>query len=420
MATENGAPKTFLLNDLIGIKAVAGGRRVGKLAEVVATETEPFPEVTHLLITRRFGHPSLMVPWAKVGEIGRRSVTLAIEAPEPYEGEPKDGQVCLKDHLLDKKVLDCDDDEVEVVYDIKLSLRAGRLYATDVDCSRVAFLRRIGLRGLASFVRGLAARLRDDTIPWTYVQRLPKDMGSFSGAVKLNVLKAKLPEIHPVDLADILEELDHNERMAVFSQLETEQASDTLEEIEPRVQRALISALPVERAAELIDEMTPAQAADTLAALPERDVDGILALTDPDDREKIRRLIRHHDDKITDFATALFVAFPPEATIARVLAEYRDVSKESDLGMYIYVIDGERRLLGVIDLREVLESAPEERLADLMSTNLVTLHPADTVKDAAKLFARYSFRALPIVDDAGTIVGVIPYRDVVNLEHRMV
>ena len=90
---------------------------------------------------------------------------------------------------------------------------------------------------------------------------VPENIGSFKGNVKLNVLKEKLPDIHPVDLADILEELNEEQRTAIFNELDTEQASDTLEEIEPRVQRSLISSMDKERVAELIDEMTPAQAA---------------------------------------------------------------------------------------------------------------------------------------------------------------
>ena len=98
---------------------------------------------------------------------------------------------------------------------------------------------------------------------------MPHDIGRFEGNVKLNLLKEKLPQIHPVDLADILEELDHDHRVAIFNQLETEHASDTLQEVEPRVQRKLVSSLPIERVAEIVNEMTPAQAADILAALPE-------------------------------------------------------------------------------------------------------------------------------------------------------
>ena len=110
------------------------------------------PEVTHLLIDRPFGYKSLMVPWDKSNSsIPTARRALAIDGLEAFEGEPADGQICLRDHLLDKKVLDCDDDEVEVVYDIKLTAQNGQLYVTDVDCSRAGFLRRIGLQAAGQF-----------------------------------------------------------------------------------------------------------------------------------------------------------------------------------------------------------------------------------------------------------------------------
>ena len=86
---------------------------------------------------------------------------------------------------------------------------------------------------------------KDSTISWKYVQPLPTHISSFKGNVKLTVLKETLADIHPVDLADIIEELDHDQRLAVFSSLETDQASDTLEEIEPNVQRDIIASLDI-------------------------------------------------------------------------------------------------------------------------------------------------------------------------------
>jgi len=409
--------RSYLLSDLIGLPAVVGGKKVGKLADLIVTEQGKIPEVTHALVKRPFGHKSLLVPWAKVTELTPRLLIDAATTAE-VKGEPADGQVCLKDHLLDKKVLDCDDDEVEVVYDIKLALRQGRLYATDVDCSRAAFLRRIGLRPLADLLRSIASRINDDTIPWTYVQRLPEDISGFHGDVKLTVLKEKLPEIHPVDLADILEELDPDERLAIFNELETEHASDTLEEIEPRVQRELISSLDTGRAAELINDMSPAQAADILAVLPAPDVDDILELIDTEEARKIHHLLEHHDDTIVHFATTHVITFPPETTIRQVLDDYRIVAKGADVVMYVYVLDETRRLIGVVDIKEIMQAEPADRLADVMTTNLVTLNTGATVKEAAKLFARYSFRAIPIVDDAELMMGAIPYRDVMDLQHR--
>jgi flagellar motor switch protein FliG len=195
--------------------------------------------------------------------------------------------VLLNDHVLDKKVLDMDDNEIDVVYDVKLVLRNRILYVTDVDFSRYALLKRLGLKPLVRLL-GNSDLLKKETLSWSYVQPLPENIGIFKGNVKLNVLKDKLPEIHPVDLADILEELNEEQRLAIFNELETEHASDTLEEIEPRVQRELISSIKKERAAELINDMTPAQAADILAVLPAADADDILKLIDKENAQKHR------------------------------------------------------------------------------------------------------------------------------------
>ncbi len=414
------ADATYLLSDLVGGRVRAGGKTIGKLADIVITESGKVPEVTHLVVDRPFGYKSLLVPWDKVAEMdGQGGTTLNIAAPESFEGEPGKGQICLRDHLLDKKVLDCDDDEVEVVYDIKLAASNGRLFVTDVDCSRAGFLRRIGLKRLSNLIRSLAAKIKEDTIPWTYVQRLPDNMGSFHGNVKLTVLKEKLPEIHPVDLADILEELDHEHRMAIFNELDTEQASDTLEEVEPRVQRELVAALPIDRAAELVDDMTPAQAADILAVLPGPDIDAILDRIDPEEAVKIRALLEKHEDHVVGFATSHYIAFLPETAVGEVMVRYREVAKEADVVMYIYVTDRAGVLLGVVDIKELLQASLSDRLEDIMVANVVSLHEQDTIQAAAKLFGRYGFRAIPVLGDGETLKGVIPYRDIM-LAQRLV
>ena len=417
----NNSDDVYLLSDLIGGKARVGGKTIGKLADVIVAEHGKLPEVTHLLIDRPFGYKSLMVPWDKVERLGANGrAQLSIAALEPYEGEPADGRICLRDHLLDKKVLDSDDDEVEVVYDIKLIKRHGRLYVTDVDCSRAGFLRRIGLRKLANFIRSVAARIDEDTIPWTYVQQLPQHMGGFNGNVKLNVLKEKLPDIHPVDLADILEELEHDQRIAIFNQLDTEHASDTLEEVEPRVQRDLVSSLTVERVTELVNEMTPGQAADILAALPNSESDAILDKIDAMEAVKIRSLIEKHEGHVLFFATTHYITFPPQTTVREVMVKFRTAAKDADVVMYIYVTDPNGVLLGVVDIKELLQAELTDTLDRVMTANIVSLDENDTVAEASKLFARYSFRAIPIVGEGNVMKGVIPYRDVMQLNHRFV
>ena len=130
--------------------------------------------------------------------------------------------------------------------------------------------------------------------------------------------------------------------------------------------------------------------------------------------------MEHHEDKIADFATTHFIAFPGQTSINEVLAQYRFIATTVDVAEYIYVVDAPSKLLGVLDLQEVLKADPTDSLADLMTTNLITLHVDDTVKEAAKLFGRYGFRAIPIVDADNVMIGVIPSRDVMDLKYRSI
>ncbi|MDD3370431.1 MAG: CBS domain-containing protein, partial [Alphaproteobacteria bacterium] len=213
--------------------------------------------------------------------------------------------------------------------------------------------------------------------------------------------------------ADILEELEPEHRMAVFNQLNTEKASDTLEEIEPRVQRELVALLPVHRAAELVNDMSTAQAAGMLSSLPATEVDEILERLDPEDREKIRRLLEKHDDQILSFASSHYMTAPPEMKVGDVMARFRDMSEEADVTMYIYITSPTGTLIGVVDIKELLCADPESHLGDIMVANVITLGEEDTVSTAIKQFNHYGFRALPIVDDSDVIKGVIPDRDVI-------
>jgi Mg/Co/Ni transporter MgtE len=208
--------------------------------------------------------------------------------------------------------------------------------------------------------------------------------------------------------------------MAIFNELDTGHASDTLEEVEPRVQRELVASLPVERTAELVNEMTPAQAADILAVLPDTDTDAILEKVDPAEAVKIRSLIERHDQHILDFASTRYITFPRETKVSEAIDRFRDAVKHTDVVMYIYVTDAANTLLGVVDIKELLQADLEDTLDGIMTANIVSLAEDDTVAEASRLFARYSFRAIPIVSAANVMKGVIPYRDVMQLKHRLV
>ena len=408
----------FFLSEILGRRVFVKKRRIGRLSDLAIVETGKLPEVTQVIVSRSFGYPSLTVPWDRVVLISNQEIVLDVseDGLAQFERAPQENLILLRDHILDKKILDMDDHEVEIVYDVKLAFQNDKLYAAEVDFSHYRALRRLGLRKLAKL---LTSRNQDDRVSWLYVQPLPEQLGSFAGNIKLKVPKAGLSEIHPVDLADILEELEGGQRVALFNALDAEQASDTLEEVEPRVQRELIRAIEKERAALLINEMTPAQAADILAILPRDQAGAILKLLDREKSSKVEHIIDEHDERILLYGSPEIIRLPPTMPAVEVLDRYRELATGKELVMYVYVVDGAGALKGVVDIREMVAAEPGQTLGDIMTEHVISLPKDATLREAAMLFERYHFRALPITDEHDQLLGAVSSRDVRSLRPRL-
>src|ERR1700694_3609599 len=408
----------FFLSEILNRRVFVKKRRIGRLSDLAIVETGKLPEVTHVVVARPYGYPPLTIPWDKVLLISNHEVVLDLgeETLSQFERAPQENLILLHDHILDKKILDMDDHEVEVVYDVKLAFQNGKLYAAEVDFSRYRALRRLGFHKLAKL---LADRNKEDRVSWLYVQPLPEQLGSFAGNIKLTVPKAGLSEIHPVDLADILEELEGGQRVALFNALDAEQASATLEEVEPRVQRELIRAIEKERAALLINEMTPAQAADILAILPRDQAGAILKLLDREKSSKVEHIIDKHDEQILLYGSPEIIRLPPTMPAVEVLDRYRELATGKEVVMYVYVTDEAGALKGVVDIREMVAAEPGQTLGDIMTEHVISLPKDATLREAAMLFERYHFRALPITDEHDQLLGAVSSRHVRSLRPRL-
>ncbi len=412
--------RKFLLSEMLGAKVFLGEKKIGSLSDIMIVETGKLPEVRNFVITRPFGDPSLLIPWECMVTLEPKKLVIGVDDLKKFENSPPEDAILLRDHILDKKVLDTEDAEVEVVYDIRLVERNAKLYVTEVDTSKATRLRRLGF----GFMSGVLAPKEDPkdsgSISWMYIQPLPSHISSFKGDVKLKVLKETLADIHPVDLADILEELDHDQRVMVFTSLDHEQASDTLEEIEPQVQRDIISSLSTEKVVRLINDMTPGQAADVLAVLPTVDAQIILDALNKDTAKKIQSIVSKQEEKVLHYTTQKILKFSPDTTVEYVQNDYPRHARDKDVIMYIYVVGEGDTLLGVIDLKELLQADDRALLKDIMVENVITLNTESTLKEASQSFARYDFRAIPVTDCKNRLMGVIPYRDVMNLTHHFV
>src|SRR5512137_1617788 len=141
-ATRLAVPEqAYFLSEILGARVSAAGKKIGKLADVIIKENGTLPVVTHLYVSRPFGESSV-IPWEAIGTISAKEIAVAAKDTASFDNEPQENAVLLKDYILDKKAIDMDGREMEVVYDIKLVLRSRKLYVSEVDLSRYGLLRR--------------------------------------------------------------------------------------------------------------------------------------------------------------------------------------------------------------------------------------------------------------------------------------
>jgi magnesium transporter len=414
----NRLPEFFFISQLVNDKVLQRKANktveLGRLTDLEIRLAGRYPEVVNLIVGRSFGRPPLQVPFSCVQSIDvRRTVVELPEGAALAEFEAGPSRILVKDMVLDKKIIDTDEYEVEVVYDIHLLHAESRMLVVHVDVTTAGMLRRLHLGWLGHLLWGEVKNT--DLLPWKYVQPLPTDIDRFHGNVKLTISREKIADIHPVDLADILEELSGDERMAVFNSLDTETAADTLEEAEPRVQRDLVASLRRERLAELFNTMTPAQIADILEILPRIDAEALKKALPTETEAKVSELINVHDVKLPSIATTRYLALPETATVRLALSRFRAKTRRYDVIMYVYVTTEDGTLKGVIDIRELIRARADESLKSIMTEQIVTLSPGDTLADGASEFSKYGFRALPMVDENRKLLGVIRYKDLLSV-----
>ncbi|MDI6775882.1 MAG: CBS domain-containing protein [Syntrophales bacterium] len=407
-------PQVFLfLSQILGEKIVdSEGRPLGKIMDLVASMTEPYPYVTDILLLLRSGKGPFFLPWQRITDVDGKFVVPSLMPEDIREPVLREGEVLLKDTLLDKQVVDTNGAKVLRVNDLHLLKARNSLFLMHVDVGFRGLMRRVGLeRPLEVFLRWFFDyTLSDKLISWMFVQAL-----SSPDLLRLRVAQNRLARLHPADLADIIEELDIYKRTAVFQSLDTETAAETLEETNPKIQVSLIENLEPAEASDIIEEMSLSEAADLLGDLPKERAEDILREMEEDFAEDVRELLIHPEEKAGGLMTTSFLRFAPEVSAGEAMDFVRREAEDVDLVYYLYVIDDEEHLLGVISLRELLTAPPQTSLSELMHTRVVSVSLNEKKGQIADHFAKYGLLAIPVVDKMNRIRGVIIFKNLLEV-----
>jgi len=161
--------------------------------------------------------------------------------------------------------------------------------------------------------------------------------------------------------------------------------------------------------------MAPDEAADLLQDLPEERRDEIVDLMQPEEKHDVEELLTYPEESAGGIMTPDFIALGAELTAAQAIDKLRELQPDPELTYYLYVVDAQERLEGVISLRDLVVARPETKLAQVMDTHVLKVEATTVKEDVAALIAKYDLLALPVVDTRGKLIGTVTVDDVVEI-----
>lgn len=233
-------------------------------------------------------------------------------------------------------------------------------------------------------------------------------------AEDLEALCFLLSEEHPVDIAQMLEQLDSEPRVAAFALLDNELAAEVLDELHTEVRDDLLDRLDPQKTSDIVEEMPSDEAADLLGDLPREEAEQILELMSEEEAEQVQDLLDYPGNSAGGLMATEVLALPGDLTVDQAVDRLRQAA-EAEMVYYIYVIGPDQRLDGVVSLRELLVASPTQTLREIMERDLVTVTPDVDQEEVARLVARYDLLAVPVVDEQRRLLGIVTVDDVADV-----
>ncbi|MFO7783948.1 MAG: magnesium transporter [Desulfatiglandales bacterium] len=235
------------------------------------------------------------------------------------------------------------------------------------------------------------------------------------GGKDMELLSRLIDELRPADLADLIEYLDKEERMFVFDLLEPEGAGEVLVEIEPPVQGSILDRLDNQALLEIVKELDSDDAADLVGDLPDERAHEIMGGLQDDVSEELEKLLPYEDDTAGGLMALEFVAVRSSVTVEEAIERIREKREEVENLYYLFTMDDEDRLDGVVSLKDLVLASPETRVSEIMNPEVISVHVSMDQEDVAHTFKKYDLVSIPVVDDFKRLVGRITHDDIIDV-----
>jgi magnesium transporter len=220
---------------------------------------------------------------------------------------------------------------------------------------------------------------------------------------------------HPADIADLFELLEEDQRTLLFQELNLEDAGEVLDEINTEATIELIEAVPDESIADILETLPVNDAVEVLSEIESKRAEQILNLIQPEDALEIGKLMAYPDQSAGRLMTTEVIRIHEDWTVQETLDYLRKMQGKSEILTYLYVVDKDERLVGVLSLRALVMEKSEVIVRSIMDPDVIAVDVLADQEEAARLVEHYDFYAIPVVDAAHHLIGVITHDDVVDI-----
>ncbi|MFH1834730.1 MAG: CBS domain-containing protein [Methanobacteriota archaeon] len=389
----------------------ADKKNIGVLTDLVFIHGGDYAEITHIVCV--FEDKSVRkIRFSLVDELkcekSRVSEKIIVHLNKPLSKitcffiEDKD---LILSEVVDKQVIDVNGAKIVRVNDILLGKVGGKFSVVAVAVGKKSFLKRIGLKSFAN-----STKLKEQIIAWESVEALEPRMHG----LHLKVQKNKIADLHPEDIADVMEDLSHKERVLIFNTLDKQVAAETLIGAEPEVQQSVFRSIKVDRIKELLEDIQTDQAADILSLMDKSEVEEILGRLRADKAKAITKILNYDPESAGAIMDTSFIMIPETHTAQQTIDLLREIAPSSDKIYHIYVVDRQRRLVGILSIRGLLIAPPDEKVGEIMHREVIHVKTDTPKEDIAKTIARYDIFVIPVVSDDNVLRGVVTADDVLT------
>ncbi len=411
------ADHLLYLTELLGLRVFdLKGRQIGRIRDAsLVPLVDPF-RVDRYLVGG--GWAWLSIRHDQVRTISLDGIWLRDEQLIPYHAD--ESMLRLARDLLDQQIIDANGRKVVRVTDVTFEIRAANdhheLRVLEVDVGLRSVFRRL-LQGALPrrWIRRLQRPITPNSIRWEYTDILEPDP---QRRLRLNIRYQHLQQMHPADLADIVEELSPEDREAIFETIASEVAADALSEVEPEIQASILESLEAQKAADIIEEMAPDEAADALAELAEETSEEILEEMETEPKAEVRELMEFAEDTAGGLMNTEYIALPEGAAAEDALAALRGNEEMLEGLNMLFLVDDDGRPAGAVPLARLLIASPATLLRELGSQTPIQVSVDENQEQVAERFDKYNLLALPVVDEDGRLAGVITADDIISLLRR--